>query len=70
MYEILEKYGFPGLAIGGLCWFIMYLMKQHKEERKEMSEMIGRQNEESNKNIKDNTNVLSGLKALIETMKK
>ncbi len=33
--ESLEKYGLPGIAIIGLCYFIMYLMKEHKKEREE-----------------------------------
>jgi hypothetical protein len=69
MNEIFEKYGFPGAAIIGLSWFIMYLMRQHKEERKEWKDSNDRITREMNDNIKDNTNILAGLKTLLENKK-
>ncbi len=42
MYN-LEKYGFQGVVIAGLCWFVIYLLKSHKAERKEFRETIQKQ---------------------------
>lgn len=68
------------VAIATISWcvvFIKGLLKEHKEERESIERnnraerddwkrTIERQNEESNRNIKENTNVLSGLKTLLE----
>lgn len=66
---IAPEYGIAGVAIGGLAYFIMYLMKQHKEERHEWQRTNERLQDESNKNIKENTNILAGLKTLLEIKK-
>jgi len=66
---ILEKYGLPGIIICGMGWFIMYLMKEHKTERGEWQKSQERQQDETNKNIKENNNILSGLKTLLENRK-
>lgn len=69
MNAALEQYGLAGVVIIGMAWFIMFLMKQHKEERENWSRANERQQEDSNKNIKENTNVLAGLKTLLENRK-
>lgn len=65
----LENYGLAGIVIAGLAWFIMYLMRQHKSERKELTDTIAKQTDESNRNIKENTSILSALKTLLESRK-
>lgn len=64
-----SEYGIAGVVIGGLAYFVMYLTKQHKEERQEWQKSNERQQEDSNKNIRENTNVLAGLKTLLEIKK-
>lgn len=66
----LEQYGLPGLVIAGLAWFVMYLMKQHREERKEWRDMAEKRDDNYKETMQNNTNALSGLKALIERMSK
>lgn len=64
--SILEKFGLPGVIIFGLGWFVMYLMKEHKNERKEWQQTNERQQDETNRNMKENNTILSGLKSLLE----
>jgi len=70
MTEILDKYGLPGIVIGGLGWFVLYLMKQHKQERKEWQDAQKQRDEKSNEAINSNTTALTILKTLIETIKR
>lgn len=67
--SLLEKYGLPGIVIAGLAWFVLYLMKEHKKERKEWRESQERLQDDTNRNIRENTNVLAGLKTLLENRK-
>lgn len=64
-----SEYGIAGVVICGLAYFVMYLMKQHKEERQDWQRTNERQQDESNKNIRENTNILTGLKTLLEIKK-
>lgn len=59
----------PGVIIAGLAWFVLYLMKQHKEERENWNKTQERQQDDTNRNIRENTNVLAGLKTLLENKK-
>lgn len=67
--NLLEKYGLPGIVIAGLAWFVLYLMKEHKKERKEWRESQEMLQDDTNRNIRENTNVLAGLKTLLENRK-
>lgn len=69
MTEIIDKYGLPGAVIAALGWFVLKLMKDHRSERKEWKEGSEKLNDETNRNIRENTNILSGLKALLENRK-
>jgi len=62
----LTQYGLSGIVIAGLCYFVMYLMKQHKEERSDWQKTNERLQDDTNKNVRENTNILSGLKTLLE----
>lgn len=66
----LSQYGLSGVCIIGMAAFVMYLMKAHKEEREEWRKSQERRDEESNRNIRENTNILSALKTIIETIKR
>jgi hypothetical protein len=65
----LEQYGLAGIVIVGMAWFIMYLMKAHREEREDWRRSQERRDEDTNKSMRENTNVLAGLKALLENRK-
>lgn len=87
MTDTFLKAGVWGAAITGLAAFIMYIMKQHKAERKEWRETqeaerkqwletqekqfdrISDVTDESNKVLRENTNILTGLKTLLENRK-
>lgn len=72
------------VAIAAISWCVLFikgLLKEHKEEREsierinrgerdEWKRSMERQNEESNRNIRENTNVLAGLKTLLESRSK
>jgi len=70
------QYGVLGMVAVGLSWFIMYLIKDHRKERKEWREFqekqmdrIMEQGDESNKVIREHSNLLSGIKTLLENRK-
>lgn len=70
-------------AIAAISWCVLFikgLLKEHKEEREasernnrserdDWKRAIDRQSEESNRNIRENTNILAGLKTLLENRK-
>lgn len=66
----LENYGVLGIVVTAMAWYILNIEKRHKEERDEWKRTIDRQFDEQNKNVKDNISILSGLKTLIESMRK
>lgn len=63
--ELLE-YGWPAIvvALGG---YILLVEKRHREERDDWRREHERQLDESNRNIKENTSILSALKTLLES---
>lgn len=69
MNETIVKYGLPGIVIAGLAWFVMYLMKEHRKERKENMERANQQVDETNRVLRENSNILQGLKTLLENKK-
>lgn len=73
MTEALGQYGILGIVVIGLSGYILKIESRHKKERKEWMEshqrQINRANEvadETNKVLRENTNILSGLKTLLE----
>lgn len=73
MTDAALQYGFIGLAVLGLASYIVKIEARHKKERDEWRKMIEKQNErtdkmtdENNKVIREHSNILSGLKALLE----
>lgn len=73
MEAALLQYGAIGAMLIGLAAYILRIEARHKKERKEWMEMqstqFDRMNElsdESNKVIREHTNILTGLKTLLE----
>jgi hypothetical protein len=69
--EIL--FAFVGTLIGGMGGYIMFIEKRHRKERKEWAERdeknmerMDERAESTEKVIRENSNILSGLKALFE----
>jgi len=67
------QYGVLGLVVVGLGAYVLRIEARHKKERNEwmdmQSEQFDRMNDladESNKVIREHTNVLSGIKSLLE----
>jgi len=58
------------VIIVGMAGFVMFIMKQHREERDQWQKLNERQQDETNRNVRENTNILSALKTLIETLRK
>jgi hypothetical protein len=70
MTEPLAQYGLAGIVILALGWFVLYLMKQQKEEREEVRKSNERRDDDHNRSLNRNTEVLSELTTLIKSMKK
>ncbi len=73
MDKELFQYGVLGIAVIGMGWFIMYLIKDHRKERKEWREFQEKQTDrmieqgdEHSKVIREHSNLLSGIKTLLE----
>lgn len=76
MPEEWLKYGILGLVVIGLGGYVMYRDREHKKERKEWMDMMQKADEklhqvskETNQVLRENTNILSGLKTLLEIKK-
>lgn len=67
--ENMTQYGPWGIAVVAMAGFIMYLMKSHRDERNEWGKRNERQTDESNRITRENTNILSSLKTLLESRK-
>lgn len=73
MNDLLSKFGFMGICISGMAWFIIYLIKGNRGERKEFRDMIermsdksDRREDETNKIMREHGNILNSLKTMIE----
>jgi len=62
----LTQYGLPGIVIAGLCWFVLYLIKEHKKERQEWKQTTEKQFDEMNKQSNNATALLSTIKAMLQ----
>ena len=65
--NIAVNYGVLGVAVVALAAYFVKVEKRHKEERDEWRKAIEKQNDEINRNVKENTSILSALKTLLET---
>jgi len=66
MTEVLSQYGLAGAVIIALAGYVLMIEKRHREERDEWRKSIDRQNDESNRITRENTNILSALKSMLE----
>lgn len=74
MEKIFLQYGVMGAIAIALAYYILSLQNQHKKEREEwrkaQEKHIDRMDDiarENNKVIREHTNILSGLKSLLES---
>ncbi len=65
----ISQLGIAGTVIAGLAGFVMYIMKEHRSEREDWNRAQNRLTEDTNKNIKENTSVLSELTTLLKNRK-
>lgn len=73
MEKELLQYGVLGVVVVAMGYYILKIESRHKKERKEWLDMqdkhfdrMSDMNDESNKVLRENTNILSGLKTLLE----
>jgi hypothetical protein len=57
--KIAANYGFGGIIGLAMGWFLMFVIKMHREERKELTDALKKQHEEAMTAINNNTSVLS-----------
>lgn len=62
----LSSWGIPGAIILALAGYVLLIEKRHREERDSWAKTNERQVDEQNRNLKENTSVLSALKTLLE----
>jgi hypothetical protein len=70
------QYGILGLVVAGLVGYILRIEARHKTERedakkteKEQFNRLNQISDETNKVLRENTSILSGLKTLLENRK-
>lgn len=73
MDAVLLQYGILGAVVVGLSSYILKIEARHRKERKEWQEIASNQfkrmndlGDETNQVIREHTNILSGLKTLLE----
>lgn len=76
MDELVKNWGVAGIIVAALAGYIIRIESRHYKERKEWRETQGKQfnrlneiNDETNKVLRENTNILQGLKTLLENRK-
>lgn len=65
LIQVASQYGFPGLVILAFGWYIVHTGKIHREERKELTDVLAKQHEEALEVTKSNITVITELKTLI-----
>ena len=81
MLEILAKWGFPGIALFALGWYILFLHRKygneatkrnlaHAKERREFCKTLNKEQKLNRSAIDNNTAVLNQIKTIIEGKKK
>jgi len=76
MSEVILQYGLAGAVILGLAGYILKIESRHRKDREEMIkkeeknfDRLADINDETNKVLRENTNILAGLKTLLENKK-
>mgnify|MGYP001623163660 CR=1 FL=1 len=71
--DIISNLGFPIVVVGALFWFILYLMKTHKEELSQIQEAhkaettaMQEKMDKTTDALNANTTVIAELRTLIE----
>ena len=71
--DLISNLGFPIVVVGCLMWFILYLMKSHKEELTEIQDLhrqeVNAMQEKMDKTtdaLNANTTVIAELRTLIQ----
>lgn len=64
--SVFIQYGALGTFVVGMGWYIIYLHKERRKERKESNEIIQKQFETQNELTKETSSILAGLKTLLE----
>lgn len=74
--DLFSQYGFFGVVLGGLVTWILIMRKDHKQEIGKRDEILNKISDKIDVNekrtqdiIRDNTNILAGLKTLLENRK-
>ena len=77
MEKELLQYGIAGIGLIALAWYILKKDSSHKKERQELIEKdekhfdrLNQITDETNRVLRENTNILSGLKTLLENRNK
>lgn len=65
----LSQYGILGIIVIALAAYVLLIEKRHRDERDEWRRQNERQIDEANRNIKENTSILSALKTMLEHRK-
>jgi hypothetical protein len=66
LIDIAGQYGMPGLIIFSFGWYIVRKDREHKEERKDVTQALKAQHEEALEVTKNNTTVLSEIATIIK----
>lgn len=73
MEELIKSYGLTGIIIAALAAYVLRIEQRHSKERKEWRESQEKQSDERNEMsretntvLRENSNILSGLKTLLE----
>lgn len=76
MEKSMLDYGILGIVVVALATYIIRIENRHRRERKELAERderhfnrVNQLTDESNKVTRENTNILQGLKTLLENRK-
>lgn len=76
MNDTLQNFGVLGIIVAALAAYVIRIEGRHSKERKEWKGVQEKQfdrlneiNDETNKVLRENTNILSGLKSLLEHKK-
>lgn len=69
MDKELFQYGIAGIGLFAMGYFIVKLINDARLERKEMLDKFTDVLDENNKVIREHTNMLSGIKSLLENKK-
>ena len=68
--KAIESFGIYAIVISGMVIMIYYLLKELKKERERLMDIYKENNDKLIEVIQKNTDILSGLKSLLESIDK